>query len=149
MWVAIVGSRSFGLCTCPPVENAETIHPESCAMLRGWLLVLGILTRLTAREGFEGIVSGGAEGADTMAADAAKMFEIKCVVYRPDRTKEPFWVRAKKRNAKIVKKLGTDGWVVALFAPGPRSPGTTDTIEKARAAGLQTHIYHEGKWTTA
>lgn len=35
----------------------------------------------------------------------------------------------------------------ALYAPGPKSRGTTDTVEKALRRPIPVHIYHEGQWT--
>ena len=37
--------------------------------------------------------------------------------------------------------------LIALFAPGPRTPGTSDAIECARRRGLPIHVYHEGEWS--
>lgn len=37
--------------------------------------------------------------------------------------------------------------LVAIFAPGERSPGTSNAITHARNKGIPVHIFHEGKWT--
>jgi len=149
MWVGVVGSRKFGRCTCPAKANwpPVTPHPEDCEMVKAWLLVLNVVTRLTKAPGFEGIVSGGAEGADTFAENAATVLGVKCIVYRPEGGRRPFATRARERNEKIVKKLGTMGWLIALFAPGERSPGTSHTLAVAKAKSLKTHVYQEGRWT--
>jgi hypothetical protein len=151
MWIGIVGSRNLGECSCKPTWAP---HVEDCPKLESWLLMLKTVTRLAGQKDFEGIVSGGARGADTMAKDAAMLLGVKVVEYQPLGGREPFWERAKKRNQKIVDKVSkTHGWVVALFAPGPRSPGTSDTIERAKAAGLKTFIHEynregRGQWVT-
>lgn len=38
--------------------------------------------------------------------------------------------------------------LIAFYADGPRSPGTTDTVTKALRKPIPVHIYHEGHWTT-
>lgn len=47
------------------------------------------------------------------------------------------------RNSKIVQH---SQMLIALFADGPWSPGTTDTVNKALKAGLPIHVHHEGTW---
>jgi hypothetical protein len=47
------------------------------------------------------------------------------------------------RNSKVVRHVSE---VIALFADGPRSPGTTDTLTKARRDGLTVWVHHEGEW---
>ncbi len=39
--------------------------------------------------------------------------------------------------------------LIALFADGPRTPGTSNAVECAVRRGLPVHIYHEGAWTRA
>lgn len=155
MWVAIVGSRSLGECRCdakqkhwPPTED-EKAHQEECLKVEHWLLVLKVVTRLVTQHGEDlSIVSGGARGADTLAMDAAEMLGIpksrrKEITPRPG--PESFAFRAKARNTKIVEKADM---VIALFGPGRRSPGTTDTVTKAKAKGIPVHVWHEGQWLT-
>ena len=143
MRVGIVGSRSYGACNCQVREGAA-VHPEDCPLLRGYLTMLGIVTRLTKREDFEGVVTGGAPGADTLAEQACGVLGVPCEVLRPKKGPEPFAVRAKARNTRIVEKVDM---LIALYAPGPRSPGTTDTVTKARQKGIPVHVWHEGKWS--
>lgn len=158
MWVAVVGSRSLALCTCetkvqgwPPkvVEGGERLpHYADCRMMESWLLALKVVGKISTYPGIEGIVSGGAAGADTFAKDAAVMLGLKVLELRPD-GKGSFVERAFRRNQKIVDKAAkTGGWVVALFGPGPRSTGTSDTIARAKAAGLKTNIHElvDGRW---
>ena len=58
---------------------------------------------------------------------------------------------AQERNGRVVN--GSERYpgralrLVALFAPGVRSPGTSDAIEQAQAAGIPVDVYHEGNWT--
>lgn len=156
MWDAIVGSRNLGECSCETNDtewSEAKPHWEDCQKVRAWLLALNVVTRLAKQPGFEGIVSGGARGADTLAKDACVVLGVKILELKPAGGREPFWVRAQARNQKIVNKVAkTKGQVVALFAPGPRSPGTSDTIERAKAAGLKTFIHEwvEGqpRWVT-
>jgi hypothetical protein len=47
------------------------------------------------------------------------------------------------RNAWMISESGA---LVALFAPGPRTPGTTNAVECARRKGIPVVEYHEGQW---
>lgn len=112
-------------------------------MVQAFQLSLSIITRLAQDPEFEGVVSGEAAGADSLAKTAAKMLDVGYRGFPVKPGQEPFWVRAKRRNSEIVAH---SAMVIALYAPGPRSNGTTDTVTKARAAGIPVHIYHEGRW---
>jgi hypothetical protein len=155
VWVAIVGSRSIGECDCdakekhwPPTPE-EKAHQEECPKVVHWLLMLSIVTRLAGQHGDDlHLVSGAAKGADTLAMGAAEVLGIP-----KKRLKEipvpngpaPFRDRALGRNTKIVAKADM---VIAVFGPGPRSPGTSDTIRKALEKGIPVHVWHEGQWST-
>lgn len=141
--VAIVGSREF---------NDETV-------------VERVVCGLVADDAVVTIISGGARGADSLVRETCRRLgfhfcledvsdpyglthlpmphhfcEMKAD-WRPNGRYNP---RAGyERNARLVRHASM---VIALFAPGPRSGGTTDTIERARAAHLPTHIFHEGRW---
>jgi L-asparaginase/Glu-tRNA(Gln) amidotransferase subunit D len=134
-----------------PPRPDERPHPERCEKVTAWLTMLKVVGRLWADEQIEGIVSGGAPGADTMAREAAEMFgwTIKNGHFKEipvPSGSDPFWKRAKDRNSKVVAKAGL---VIALFGAGPRSPGTTDTVTKALEAKIPVHIWHEGRWQPA
>jgi hypothetical protein len=49
------------------------------------------------------------------------------------------------RNGKMIADADM---LIALFAPGPRTPGTSDAVRQAKAKGIPVHIYHEGTWTS-
>lgn len=148
MWVAIVGSRTLGE-DCGCVDGQP--HPEDCPKLTAWLLILKSVTKAAAAPGFEGIVTGGARGADSMGEEAARMLGCSVKVYRPESEKgRTFAERAYKRNSRIVKQVaeaGTSpGMVLAFYDPRKlKSPGTGDTVSKALKAGLPVHIWH-GRW---
>lgn len=155
MRVAIVGSRSLGECQCdakekhwPPTPE-ERAHQEECPKVQHWLLVMSVVTRLAKRYGDDlRIVSGGAKGADTLAMDAAEMLGIpkkRRKEYPVPPGPAPFRDRALGRNTKIVDN---SDMVIALFGPGKRSPGTSDTVRKAKEQGKPVHIWHEGQWLT-
>jgi predicted Rossmann fold nucleotide-binding protein DprA/Smf involved in DNA uptake len=89
------------------------------------------------------IVSGGARGADSLGAFWARELSIPTIIHLPD------WDRFGKsagyrRNELIVRDAD---YVLAFFAPGPRSNGTQHTVDIARAAGKTVRIYHEGVWS--
>lgn len=155
MWVAIVGSRSLETCDCPPVVLGTTgghyPPPEyaeggpTCVRLTVYFLILNSLGRLVGKPGFEGIVSGGAAGVDTLAEFLARdMSGLKVRVYRPASEKgKNFYERAMARNSRIVK---TADMVIAFFDPRvEKSSGTSDTVRKALAAGKEVHVWH-GRW---
>jgi len=152
-WVAIVGSRTVGVCSCdaqekhwPPTPE-EKAHQEECLKVRHWTLMLRIVGRLETEHDNLAIVSGGAKGADTMAMDAAKTTlpeKRRKVIPVPSGTSS-FRERAFGRNTKIVEKAAL---LIAVFGPGPRSGGTQDSVSKALAKGIPVHVWHEGRWTT-
>lgn len=81
------------------------------------------------------VVSGGARGVDTWAADAAIQRELTVVIIRAD------WERHGKaagylRNALVVEEADQ----VVAFWDGT-SRGTKHTIELARESGKLAHIY--------
>jgi hypothetical protein len=89
------------------------------------------------------IVSGGARGADQMATFYAAANHVKIVEFLPD------WKGLGKRAgyARNVTIVENSDRVIALFAPGPRSPGTTHTVNIAKRKGIPVDIFHEGRWT--
>jgi hypothetical protein len=81
------------------------------------------------------IISGGARGVDTFAADWAKRKGVPLTVFDAD------WDTHGKaagpiRNTAIVEAAE----VVIAFVDGP-SKGTKDAIKKAKAAGKQVVVY--------
>lgn len=48
-----------------------------------------------------------------------------------------------KRNAAMVADADE---LVAIFAPGVRSPGTSNALEAAERKGIPTHVYENGEW---
>lgn len=122
MNIAIVGSREF--------DNAHIIE----SAIRRWMVL--------SPEGVT-IVSGGARGADTLGEQIAKRLNLPTIIHLPE------WERygksaGFKRNALIVRDADV---VLAFFAPGPRTPGTSNTVAAAKIAGKTVHVYHEGVWS--
>lgn len=122
MRIAIVGSRTF---------NNEA-------------LVRKVVRKLHARYGSDlTIVSGGARGVDTMAVDAALDLDARIQVWPAE------WHRygrsaGYRRNALIIDNADI---VIALFARGPKSKGTSHTVNIASRAGKPVLVYHEGEWS--
>lgn len=101
--VAVIGSRSF----------TDYIYLE--AVLDTYNLRFSLITE---------IVSGGADGADSLAAKYAREHDIKCKIYKP------YWDKYGKsagfiRNTKIVERADS----VIAFWDG-ESRGTKDSIDK-------------------
>jgi hypothetical protein len=85
------------------------------------------------------VVSGGARGVDTYAANWADANGIGKVVFQAD------WAAhgrsaGMKRNADIINAAD----VVLAFWDG-KSPGTRNSIERTRAAGKQLFIFGTGE----
>ena len=110
------------------------------------------------------IVSGGAPGVDTFVREACRDLGFHFCQEDPDphglehlplphhfyefranwRPNGRFNPRAGfERNSEIVRHSER---VIALLAPGEPTSGTSDTIAKARAAGLPVSVFHEGRW---
>ena len=113
MKLAVTGSRTF----------CDYAWLEQC-LLRSFRV-----------EDIEAVVSGGARGADTLAARFARRHGIALIEIRAD------WERHGKkagpmRNSEIIREAD----VLAAFWDGA-SAGTRDTLAKARRAGLRVLIY--------
>ena len=48
-----------------------------------------------------------------------------------------------ERNDKLVRHVGL---LIAMFAPGEMTPGTSDAVRRARAYDIPVLVYHEGAW---
>lgn len=83
----------------------------------------------------EAVISGGARGADSLAARFAREHGLPLIVFHAD------WERHGRRagpirNSEIVRNAD----VLAAFWDGA-SRGTGDAVAKARAAGKEVHIF--------
>ena len=139
MRVAISGSRG---------PDPERGRPT------GWTdahLVTRILRRLADRDDVERVNVGDApSGVDALVLECFEGDEL--LEHRPSswlRVYEARWREEGKRaghnrNAWMIYESDE---LIALFAPGPRTPGTSNAVECARRKGIPVHIYHEGQWT--
>lgn len=118
--IAIVGSRHY--------NPAELINDR----LEGMIETYGIAIV---------VVSGGEPtGVDTTARVVAETLGLEVVEHLPKRrVREEFFAR----NTLIANDCD-ELW--AFFAPGERSPGTSDTLAKAKARGVPVYVHHNGKW---
>lgn len=92
------------------------------------------------------VVSGGARGVDTWAEVAAERRGLQTEIYRVTAAD---WERigksaGRRRNAVVVEKAD---WVVAFWDGA--SPGTLDTICKARDADKLFGVRINQRWYTA
>lgn len=148
MFVGVVGSRRLGGCperhglSFPPTPE-ELAHSKICPRLMAMALMRKVVARAASLPEFEGVVSGGASGADSLAREACgTTIPFKEILPAPGPA--PFWQRAKERNQRIVDKVGM---LIAIYASGPLSPGTSDTVARARAKGIPVHVFHDGRWS--
>jgi hypothetical protein len=88
------------------------------------------------------IVSGGAPGADTLGIAAARGAGATNREILPDHAT---WgpEAHSRRNLALAEAADV---VVAFFGPGPRSPGTSETLGFARARGIPARVHHDGRW---
>ena len=77
------------------------------------------------------IITGGAKGADELAARYAKANGLELITIRPDYKKYYSKVAPLMRNTEIVERADQ----VIAFYYEKQSGGTLDTARKARAAG--------------
>ena len=77
------------------------------------------------------IITGGAKGADELAARYAKANGLELITIRPDYKKYYSKVAPLMRNTEIVERADQ----VIAFYYEKQSGGTLDTASKARAAG--------------
>ena len=123
--VAISGSRSF--------EDHK--------------LVEGVVARLLAR-GDTVLVGDSAFGVDRFVREYLDDFEIprdRWVKFEALWRVEGRFDRGAgfARNARMVAEADE---LVAIFAPGPRSPGTAHALSCAVGRGIPTHVYENGEW---
>lgn len=114
MKVAVVGSRSF--------HNQGLVNQALDLIQQQILITL--------------IVSGGAQGVDTLAEEYAKLRNIPTQIIRPDYAS---YGRSAPivRNGAIVDKAD---FVIAFW--NGQSPGTKNSIERATKAGKPLHVVH-------
>ena len=122
MNVAISGSRTF----------------------RDRAFVERVVDRLAARGDF--ILYGDApEGVDLFVQDyIVNVGTIDARIYKAH------WKTFGKgagheRNARMIEDAAM---LIAIFARGPRTPGTSNACRLALARGLPVHVFHEGAWTS-
>jgi len=87
----------------------------------------------------DNIVSGGAKGADTLAAQFATEMDIPLLVFKPDYQKYGRGATL-VRNTQIIENAD----VVFAFWDG-QSKGTKDSITKARKLQKELHIISYGE----
>ena len=99
---------------------------------------------------------GDARGLDYLVGREATRWgkwpeQEKCHWPPPGSTRQERWMAAHERNRRVIHGSpahpGLATRLVALFAPGQRSPGTSDAISQAEEAGVPIDVYHEGKWS--
>ena len=120
-------------------------------------LVERVIRRLVKRHHGPGMVirvGDAKRGLDPMVAHESTRWGIwpdvqKCHWPPNPSTKQERWMAAHERNGRVVLGENRDDpavGLVAFFAPGERSPGTSDCIDQARAVGVPVYIYQEGRW---
>lgn len=121
MNIAIVGGRDF---------SDYTLLKES------------LLAYISIYSGIpDNIVSGGAKGADTLAAQFAAEMDIPLLVFKPDYQKYGRGATL-VRNTQIIENAD----VVFAFWDG-QSKGTKDSITKAKKLQKELYIISYGKKT--
>ena len=117
MKLAVVGSRTF----------------NDYAVLATW--IDGVFYQF-ANESEEGIISGGARGADKLAADYAENRDIEYIEFPAE------WDKYGKSAGFIRNQQIVDACDIVLAFWDGKSRGTADTIEKAKKAKKPTFIVY-------
>lgn len=95
---------------------------------------------LNTDDGRVAIVSGGADGADTLAEQYCKENNIIPVIFEPEWNKYPGKSAAAIRNQKIVDY---SDFIIAFW--NGKSKGTKMTIDFARKANKEVLIYWDDR----
>lgn len=139
MRVAFTGSREFGK------------RPDERAVAKR------VAERLFSQRDrfgapFVTVSVGDARGADAMVAALARSYGLRegsgltvenCDWPPEGASRQERWMAAHERNGRVVRSADA---LVAFFAHGKPSPGTTDCINQARRLGIPVYIWHEGHW---
>jgi hypothetical protein len=135
MKVGVVGSRTF--------DNVGFLWEK----LDGCLWMWGPFT----------VVSGGAEGADTLAETWAVARDMYREVYEAawaDLTYSDALIKTRRDGSKYDARAGfrrnqtivdTSDVLLAFMDPDNPTNGTSDTIRRARKKGIQVYILWPGK----
>ena len=102
----------------------------------------------TIGEGYIAIVSGGADGADTLAKELAVETESGYIEHLPDRARYGWPRAAFERNTLIAQDSDV---LFAFFGPGEPpmrgdrhfGSGTMDTVQKAMRKGIPVFMYFQ------
>jgi hypothetical protein len=112
-------------------------------------LVEEVMRRLVRRYPHCLIRVGDAKrGLDPMVAKEAtrwgKWPDVQECWWPPEpATKKERWEAAHERNGRVIQ----DAYMlIAFYATGPKTSGTTDAVKQARARGIPVWIYQDGKW---
>lgn len=81
------------------------------------------------------VVSGGANGVDSMAKFFAEQYGKNYIEYKPD------WKKYGKAAGPIRNSLIVEASDVIIAFPKSTSTGTRDTMSKANKVGKTVHIY--------
>jgi hypothetical protein len=140
--VAIVGSRTFGECACYPSHFDSKPHHKGCAFPSYHSLVSDIVAKLRSEYPDLRIISGRARGADTLAELCANEQHVHFTPFPPDPK-----LGVPGLFARNQQMADTADMVIALFAPGPKTHGTQDMIDRAVRAGKATWSLWKHQWT--
>jgi hypothetical protein len=89
------------------------------------------LDRLHAERRFSLVISGGARGADTLAAEWAKARGVPCQVFMAD------WAGLGRKAGPIRNARMIDEWSPDLMVSFLGGRGTADCVARAREAGVE------------
>jgi hypothetical protein len=103
--------------------------------LAGDLAAANAIEDVLARYQPQFVVSGGAKGIDTMAAEAARIREIVVIEYRPERQQWDGPGGFKERNLKIAADCDA---LVRIVAEGSKTYGSGWTRDRAKEMGKPT-----------
>lgn len=129
----------------PLEEFAEVIAFSGSRDFADRVLIEKVMRRIVRRYPYCRIRIGDARGLDLLVGHEAtrwgKWPEQEVCDWPPaGSSRQERWIAAHERNGRVVngseRYPGRAHRLIAFFAPGPRSPGTSDAIAQAKAAGV-------------
>lgn len=104
------------------------------------IFIFGVLANFVKPE--DTIISGGAEGVDSIARMFAKAYNLELIEYLPENVKEiPYGSSAfKERNKQIADKSD-----IIIAFPSVSSRGTWFTVGEARKRNKRIVVFEETK----
>lgn len=125
--IAFSGSRKF--------RDAELVKRVMDRLVQRWpecLIRVG-----DARDGLDPMVA-------QLAVSHGKVPDVQECYWPPWPSTK--WQRAEAANERNSRVVQDADCLIAFYAPGPKSNGTTNAVTQAKRRGIVVYVYHESQW---